>query len=315
MRNITFIERRHYCIVMAMKRLLRRVLKGIPGFDQMLFLRGAFTGHFYSPIPSMKEIRKNRDVIFDVPRELPAIDLREQEQMRLVEIFAREYYRDQPFREERTDGLTYFFHNEAFCHSDAIMLHCMLRHFRPRKVIEIGSGFSSCVTLDTNQLFLNNSIECIFIDPYSEVLKTLRGGTVDGLNIVAKRAQDVSLDVFRELGEGDVLFVDSSHVAKVGSDVNHIFFNILPVLRSGVRVHFHDVFYPFEYPEDWVFNGRSWSEAYLLRAFLQFNAGFEIELFPNYLIHFHENFFKRHMPLCLKDAGGSIWLRKKQHSI
>jgi hypothetical protein len=114
---------------------------------------------------------------------------RDQEQVQLAEVFAREYYRDQPFREQRSDALTYFFRNEAFCHSDAIMLHCMLRHFKPRKLIEIGSGFSSCVTLDTNRLFLDNSIECVFIDKYSEVLKTLRAGTVDGLNIVAKRAR------------------------------------------------------------------------------------------------------------------------------
>src|SRR5437867_3151859 len=160
-----------------MKRLLRCLLKAIPALDQLLFLRGAFTGHFYSAIPSLKEIRKHREVIFEVPRELPGIDLREKEQLSLVEVFARDYYRDQPFREERTDELTYFFHNEAFCHCDAIILHCLLRHFRPRRVIEIGSGFSSCVTLDTNRLFLNDSIQCVFIDPYSTVLKTLRGET------------------------------------------------------------------------------------------------------------------------------------------
>jgi len=107
-----------------------------------------------------------------------------------------------------------------------------------------------------------------------------------------------------------VLFIDSSHVSKVGSDVNHILFNILPALRPSVRVHFHDVFYPFEYPENWIVNGRSWTEAYLLHAFLQFNDTFEIELFPNYLTRFHQDFFKQRMPLCLKDPGGSIWLRK-----
>ena len=294
-----------------MKRLLRRLLKAIPALDQLLFLRGAFTGHFYSPIPSLKEIRKHREVIFEVPRELPGIDLREKEQLSLVEVFARDYYRDQPFREERTDELTYFFHNEAFCHCDAIILHCLLRHFRPRRVIEIGSGFSSCVTLDTNRLFLNDSIQCVFIDPYSTVLKTLRGGNVEGLHIIPKRVQDVPLDVFTELDSGDVLFIDSSHVSKVGSDVNHILFNILPALRPSVRVHFHDVFYPFEYPENWIVNGRSWTEAYLLRAFLQFNDTFEIELFPNYLTRFHQDFFKQRMPLCLKDPGGSLWLRKK----
>jgi hypothetical protein len=62
----------------------------------------------------------------------------------------------------------------------------------------------------------------------------------------------------------------------------------------------------------WVFNGRSWTEAYLLRSFLQFNNTFDIELFPNYLIRFHEDFFQRNMPLCLKSPGGSIWLLKKQ---
>jgi hypothetical protein len=292
-----------------MKRLLRRLLRSIPGLRQWLFLRGAFTGHFYSPVPSLKEIQRDKKTIFEVPREIPGIDLREDEQLNLMRIFAREYYRDQPFAEQKTDSTTYFFQNDAFCHSDAITLHCMLRHFRPRRVIEIGSGFSSCVTLDTNRLFLNNSIECVFIDPYSQVLSSLRGNT-EGLKIIASRAQDVPMDVFRQLESGDVLFVDSSHVSKVGSDVNHIFFKILPALRPGVRVHFHDVFYPFEYPEEWILNGRSWTEAYLLRAFLQFNNSFEVELFPNYLIRFHEEFFRQHMPLCLKDSGGSIWLRK-----
>ena len=138
----------------------------------------------------------------------------------------------------------------------------------------------------------------------------LAGGNVEGLHIIPKRVQDVPLDVFTALDSGDVLFIDSSHVSKVGSDVNHILFNILPALRPSVRVHFHDVFYPFEYPENWIVNGRSWTEAYLLHAFLQFNDTFEIELFPNYLTRFHQDFFKQRMPLCLKDPGGSIWLRK-----
>ena len=296
-----------------MKRFLRSLIRTVPGLNQILFLRGGFTGHFYSPIPSLKEVRRNQKQIFAIPRELPGIDLRDTEQLRLAEVFARDYYPDQPFLDSPTVGLSYFFQNEAFRYCDAIMLHCMLRHFRPRKLVEVGSGYSSCVTLDTNRLFLENSIECLFIEPYPDVLRNLRGaGKGDGqeLNILAKRVQDVPMPVFAELESGDVLFIDSSHVSKVGSDVNHIIFNILPVLRAGVLVHFHDVFYPFEYPAHWIFNGRSWTEAYLLRSFLQFNPTYEIELFPNYLIHFHEDFFRRRMPLCLKDPGGSIWLRK-----
>jgi hypothetical protein len=156
----------------------------------------------------------------------------------------------------------------------------MLRYSRPRRLIEVGSGYSSQVTLETNRRFLGNSIECVFIEPFpSDSLKAAAGSA-----IIQKRIQDVPLDTFSVLSEGDILFIDSTHVSKVGSDVNHIFFRILPMLRSGVRVHFHDVFYPFEYPEGWILEGKTWNEDYLLRAFLQFNSDFEIELFPNYLI-------------------------------
>jgi Methyltransferase domain len=295
-----------------MKRLLRNLLHSIPGLNQLLFLRGAFTGHFYSPIPSMREIQEHKETIFRFPGTLAGIDMHDEEQLRLVQIFAREYYKDHPFTDEKKEGLTYYFKNVAFTYSDGLMLHCMLRHFRPRRVVEIGSGFSSCVTLDTNRLFLNNTVECTFIDPYSNVLQTLLHGKVDGLNIIARRVQEVSMSVFTSLDDGDFLFVDSSHVSKVGSDVNHILFNILPALRPGVWVHFHDVFYPFEYPEGWIANGRSWTEAYLLRAFLEFNSAFQIRLFPNYLVRFHENFFRENMPRCLKDPGGSLWIRRNQ---
>jgi hypothetical protein len=292
-----------------MKELLKRAIQSVPGVGQLVFAKGVLRGHFYSSVPRLQEVRKHRKDIFKVPRTVPGIDLREQQQLELVQTFADRYYRDQPFQEQPTAGRTYYFDNVAFRHSDAIMLHCMLRHFRPTKLIEIGSGFSSCVTLDTNRLFLNDSIDCTFVEPYSDVLAKLRG-TLDDLHLIAKRAQDVPLELFAGLGSGDVLFIDSSHVSKVGSDVNHIFFHILPMLKPGVRVHFHDIFYPFEYPEEWIFAGRSWTEAYVLRAFLQYNSSFEVELFPNYLIRFNEGFFRGAMPLCLKDFGGSIWLRK-----
>jgi Methyltransferase domain len=293
-----------------MKRFLARLCRAVPVLNQLPFLHGAFKGHFYSPIPSLKEIQRNRESIFAIPRSIPGIDLCEDEQLKLVEIFASGYYPDQPFREQRVDGSYYFFDNGAFCHADAIMLHCMLRHFRPRRIVEVGSGFSSCVMLDTNRLFLNNSVGCTFIDPYPQVLQSLAREHQD-LTIIGRRIQDVPLNLFAELQEGDVLFIDSSHVSKVGSDVNHIFFKILPALRPGVRVHFHDIFYPFEYPEEWVMNGRSWTEAYVLRAFLEYNSAFTVELFPNFLMQFHQEWFAARMPVCLKNTGGSIWLRKK----
>ena len=117
------------------------------------------------------------------------------------------------------------------------------------------------------------------------------------------------MDKFEALEEV-ILFVDSTHVAKVGSDVNHLFSEVLPILKPGVLVHIHDIFYPFEYPKSWIYEGRNWSEVYLLRAFLQFNECFKIVLFNTFLEHFHRDFFLRNMPLCLKNEGGSIWLKR-----
>ena len=108
---------------------------------------------------------------------------------------------------------------------------------------------------------------------------------------------------------GDILFIDSSHVAKIGSDVVYLMTEVLPQLRPGVLVHFHDVFWPFEYPEEWVQEGRAWNETYMLKAFLQFNERFRILLFCSYLALHHRAVLEQHLPLALKNSGGSLWLR------
>ena len=107
------------------------------------------------------------------------------------------------------------------------------------------------------------------------------------------------------------MFVDSGHVSKVGSDLNHVVFNVLPRLASGVLVHFHDVYYPFEYPREVLYSGIAWNEAYLLRAFLQYNERFEILLFTTYLETAHAAMVFDAMPLCRRNPGGSLWLRRK----
>ena len=101
----------------------------------------------------------------------------------------------------------------------------------------------------------------------------------------------------------------------IGSDVSHIFSEILPALVPGVHVHFHDVFYPFEYPPEWVYGGRAWSEAYLLRAFLSYNRDFAIVLFNTFLEQFHREMFASEFPLCLRNTGGSIWIRRETASV
>jgi hypothetical protein len=169
------------------------------------------------------------------------------------------------------------------------------------------------MALDTNELFLGNTVACTFIEPYPDVLLSLVSGEDrERVEVIATRLQDVSLERFAALEENDILFVDSTHVSKIGSDVNHIFFEIMPLLRPGVYVHFHDIFYPFEYLRDWIYEGRAWNEAYLLRAFLTLNTSFEIVLFNTFLERFHRERFARQMPLCLRNEGGSIWIRKIQ---
>lgn len=267
-------------------------------------------GHFYSPIPDREEVRGREERIFSIPKELPGIDLNEQGQLRLLDELAS-FYPDMPFAEEKKPGLRYHFNNVAFCHTDAVILYSVLRWLRPKRLIEVGSGFSSAVSLDTNELFLGGSMEFTFIEPFPETLNSLlTEKDRHKAALVHKPLQEVELDLFRELKAGDVLFIDSTHVSKTGSDVNYIFFEILPVLASGVWVHFHDIMYPFEYPKEWVYEGRAWNEAYVLRAFLQHNDDYKIRLFNTWLHRFHRDVLEKKMPVCLKNTGGSIWLEK-----
>jgi len=269
-------------------------------------------GHYYSPIPSLDEVRKDEEHIFgSVPSHLAGIELREEEQLALLDEFVA-YYGEMPFEAHPREDLRYYYENQSYAYSDGIFLHCMIRHLKPRRVIEVGSGFSSCMTLDTNDLFFDGSIRTTFIDPYPELLMSLvRDVDRSRIEVIASRLQDVDPAVFGALQANDILFIDSTHVSKINSDVNRIFFAILPMLARGVHVHFHDIFFPFEYPKAWIYGGRAWNEAYLLRAFLQYNNAFRIVLMNTFLEHFYEPFFREKMPLCLRNTGGSIWIRKE----
>lgn len=268
-------------------------------------------GHFYSPMPSLDEISRDEKRIFAVPQELAAIDLNVDEQLNLLATFA-EYYKELPFGDEETPGLRYKFVNPMYSYSDAICLYAMIRHLKPRAILEAGSGYSSCVMLDTNELFFENRISCAFIEPNpQQFLSLLKKTDLERIEIIPSRLQDVGLSRFSALSANDILFIDSTHVSKMGSDVNYLIFEVLPVLQSGVYVHFHDIFYPFEYPKQWVCNlGIVWSEAYLLRSFLQYNSAFRIAFFNTYLEHFYEEIFRELMPQCFKNTGASLWLRK-----
>lgn len=269
-------------------------------------------GHFYSPIQSRSELERDFARIYaPPPRKLPDIDLKESEQLALLQQLLP-FFAEFSFDAAPSKGRRYGCNNDAYNYGDAVFLNAMLRYSRPRRLVEVGSGHSSCMTLDTNDIWFNGSIDCTFIEPYPALLYSLlKPGDRDRIRIIPQRVQDVDLEVFRSLEANDVLFIDSTHVSKIGSDVNRLFFEVLPILAEGVYIHIHDVFYPFEYPQEWALgDGRAWNEQYVLRALLQNSDAYEIVLFNTFLTRFQPEFFERNLPVALKERGGSLWLRK-----
>jgi predicted O-methyltransferase YrrM len=268
-------------------------------------------GHFYSPLPSRADVEEQlaKQVQRNLLLSLPGIDINVPEQLRLLESL-RGYYSTLPFKADPVPGLLYRLENAHFPYTDGIILFCMLNALRPRRIIEIGSGFSTCAILDTNRLCLGGQARVTCIDPHPEVLRKLLANSQDPVTIVESKLQDIDLGIFDELGPNDLLFVDSSHVSKCGSDVNCIVFEILPRLKPGVAIQIHDIYIGFEYPEKWLREGRAWNEAYLLRAFLEYNQSFRILLFIGYLQNMHEAWFREHMPDTLLRKGGSFWMEK-----
>ena len=268
-------------------------------------------GHFHSPYPSLDEVQRYaRRLWGEQPPELAAIDLNARSQLELLGALSA-FHDALPFPVRPEPSFRYYFENGYYSYGDAAVLFAMTRYLKPERIIEVGSGFSSAVLLDVNELFFKNSIDCTFVDPNPDRLLALaRPEDLDRADLIKAYVQDVPLKVFQSLEANDVLLIDSSHVSKAGSDVNYLFFDVLPRLAPGVYVHIHDVFYPFEYPRRWVEERRwAWNEAYLLRAFLAYNPAFEIRFFNNYLARFHADAIERMFPTMLKNSGGAIWLR------
>lgn len=294
--------------------VVRRLLES----ENFKFLEHVPPGHYLTPIPDLTDIRSRSGAIFDgSARELPGIDVNEDLQIDLLTKFSN-YYGEIPFPDNKTEKFRYFFNNNWYGYGDAVVLYSFLRHFKPKRVIEVGSGFSSAEILDINERFLNSEAELLFIEPAPDRLfGLLTEEDKVKFRVVMEPVQGVSCDTFDSLGENDMLFIDSSHVAKIGSDVLHIVSNILPRLRRGVIIHFHDVLWPFEYPQAWLEGGAALNEAYFLRAFLQYNSAFEILYFNSFMAIHHADEVRRMMPAALKappQAGmpgnSSLWIRK-----
>ena len=268
-------------------------------------------GHFYSPIVNVQDVRGQIEAISN-PDQLPALRISRDEHILLWRNLLP-YLREIPFPDDALEGFRYYFNNPAFSYGDGSILYAMLRHFKPKKLIEIGSGYSSACVFDTIERYLGGNVEVSFIEPYPELLLRLLGDEVAKcVDIHTCEVQKVGLELFTSLDAGDFLFIDSTHVMKTGSDVCHEMFEVLPALKPGVLIHFHDIFWPFQYVAEWVLkDNRSWNEIYGLRAFLMYNEAFEVVFFNHYFAGKCREIILSDYPAMLKNSGGSIWLRKK----
>lgn len=268
-------------------------------------------GHYYSPIVDPRELvgtrKPNRNI---EPSEIPGIRLDVADMRRWWQANAKTL-RSTPYPQHAEPRWRYYADNKIYPIGDATVLRAMIVESRPGRIIEIGSGFSTACMLDTiDEHGLQTRIVCI--EPYADRLKSrLRPEDKSRLTIIETPVQEVAVDTFKSLAPGDILFIDSTHVLKTGSDVNYELFNILPALAPGVVIHFHDMHYPFEYPDQWIYDRQySWNEVYAVRAFLMYNSRFSVT-FMNSLFHSRcQDLVMETLPRFNENPGGSLWIRK-----
>lgn len=276
----------------------------IKEYDAPLFVP---PGHFYSPICDLNKIRSRKKV----SDQILDINFNDEKQLSIFNALTP-FLQKIPYADTHTDGFRYKFINGAYAHNDGCILYSMLQYLKPKQVIEIGSGNSSCIFLDALDQDYIQHLTCI--EPYPELLYSLisdQDKTNPNVTILQSDVQDVPLETFEQLNAGDMLFIDSTHVVKTGSDVLYNFFEILPRLKPGVIIHIHDIFGQFEYPDAWVMNNWCWNELYLLRAFLMNNTKYEILFFNNYFLSKYTHLVELICPIMLKDWGSGIWLSKQ----
>jgi predicted O-methyltransferase YrrM len=269
-------------------------------------------GHFYSPLPDLSEGSSIAVDAFARPVNdgLPSVDLRVDAQKELL-LRMMDLYSDFDWSENQVPGRRFHFNQRWYRQADSICLYSMLRIFRPRRVVEVGSGFSSALILDVNDIYLGQGTSLTVIEPYPDRLVSLLTVNDKGrVKIICQPVQNTSIEVFSDLESGDFLFIDSSHISRVGSDVNFLVFEVLPQIPVGTVVHFHDIFWPFEYPAEWIGQGTAWNESYLLHAFLMCNTNFEIVLWVPFCARMWPELIKERMPNYMNDTGAAIWVRR-----
>ncbi|MBO0614400.1 MAG: hypothetical protein RL122_300 [Pseudomonadota bacterium] len=262
--------------------------------------------HYYEPMFDSRALHHS----LEDTRSLPGINWNIPEQLTLLDSF---HYgnelEDTPTL--KTDDLTYYLGNANFKAGDAEFLYNLIRLKKPANIFEIGSGNSTLMAI---QAIKKNQAEdptyqCqhLCVEPYEMpwLEKT-------GVSVVRQRVEELDKTLFAQLGDGDLLFIDSSHIIRPQGDVLFEYLDLLPSLNKGVMVHIHDIFSPRDYPSQWVTDEvRLWNEQYLLEAFLSCNQSWKVLAAVNYLHHNHFSKLKEKCPF-LSDTNdpGSFYIQK-----
>lgn len=268
--------------------------------------------HFYQPIPDTDTLGEH---LWQKPLSMPGVDMNEAAQLQLAETVFPKYAAEWSYPEKQNAREFDFYRGNGFFESfDAEVLHSFIRGNKPSLVIEVGSGFSTFVSANACRLNAerdNATTELIAIEPYPKdiIAKGFPGLT----QLIRRPLEEVEIETFLRLKDGDILFIDSSHIAKTGSDVNYLFHEILPRLNPGVLVHIHDIFLPAEYPKQWIFKDHHFfNEQYMLQSFLCFNSAFEVYWASHFMYLKHDQKLKELFKY--RDLGeigpGSFWIRR-----
>lgn len=281
-------------------------IKNFPIQNWILKIMGLFPilNHYYEP----KFIYK-KDFDFNQIRNIPfEIDLKKQlsdlgQLKNSVELNA--FPKNQPIN---PNGV--YVNNPNFGAGDVDLYYLNIRKFKPRRIIEVGSGYSTMVCLkamDQNKIEgIKTELTCIepFEMPFLNQEKNI--------SLIRKPVEEVGLELFQSLEENDILFIDSSHIIRPGNDLLHIFFEIFPILKKGVIIHIHDIFSPRHYPKEWLTEKmRFWNEQYLLEAFLHNNHDYQVLFTANHLVKSHyEEAKKVLIHLQPNSEPSSFWMQK-----
>lgn len=301
--------------IAAIKILLQMILwgKGFAFFEKLGL--HILPIHFYNPIPDTKELRRNLHQ-WNKDWDFTGIDFKENQQIEFLHYlanFRNEYETLPEYDIVRANGF-----GEGYGVVESHILYGVIRYFKPKQIIEVGSGMSTYYSLialrkNKNEENIDSKITCIEPFPKKSLVSLIEDSTVE---LIPKFLQDIDIEIFKTLKENDILFIDSSHIAKINSDIYHLYLQILPILNKNVIIQIHDIPFPHLTPDDvehWIFKKHQfWNEPAILKSFLSFNNAFEILLCSSYLHYkkpdillFAFNIYdnEKHFP-------SSIWLRK-----